>query len=71
MLLSFRVVLAVAAALTASMAVSACHTAGGLCATSHDCCRGYKCVSVALPERDEVSMSSFIHDLWTHRPGRD
>ncbi|KAG2086541.1 uncharacterized protein F5147DRAFT_728897, partial [Suillus discolor] len=74
MRLSFRVVLAVVAALTASIADSAdseCHTADGLCTTNHDCCRGYICMPIALPERDEVSMSSFIQDLWTHRLGRD
>ncbi|KAG1851779.1 hypothetical protein C8R48DRAFT_360427 [Suillus tomentosus] len=67
---SFRVV-AVAAALGVSMAVSAdseCQYAGGLC-TTEDCCPGNACMpNEADPE---VSMSDLIQDLWTHRRGRD
>ncbi|KAG1778860.1 hypothetical protein EV702DRAFT_141966 [Suillus placidus] len=64
--LSFRVVLAVVIALTASMAVSAhskCYPAGSLCTSKEDCCHGYECVTVLDLQFDEVSMSSFIHDL--------
>ncbi|KAG2365643.1 hypothetical protein BDR07DRAFT_1398273 [Suillus spraguei] len=43
---SFQVVLAIIAALTVSMTVSAdteCHTAGRDCEFNYDCCRGYRC----------------------------
>jgi len=63
MLLSFRVVLAVLAALTASVTVSAdieCHTAGGLCGRNRDCCRGYVCASSALLGRDEPETGEYL-----------
>jgi len=68
--LTFRVVLAVVAALTAFMAVSAdadggCHS-GSLCKSKADCCNGYECVLTEDPNFDEVSMSSFIQDLLTY-----
>ncbi|KAG2340342.1 hypothetical protein BDR05DRAFT_541482 [Suillus weaverae] len=70
--LSFRVVLAVVAALTVSMAVSAdsdCFSTGHLCNTNKDCCHDHICVAVTDPHFDEVSTSSFIQDLLTHRHG--
>jgi hypothetical protein len=70
--LSFRVVLAVVAALTVSMAVSAdseCGSTGDLCNTQKDCCNGYECIQVFDHHFDEVSMtrSSFIRHLLTPR----
>lgn len=56
--LSFRVVLAVVAALTVSMTVNAdtdtkCHSKGGLCNSKADCCHGYECVPVLDLKFDE------------------
>ncbi|KAG2365396.1 hypothetical protein BDR07DRAFT_1398974, partial [Suillus spraguei] len=75
---SFRVVLAVIAALTVSMIVSAdsqCTAPGDFCTMGEDqCCSGFQCVpELAIIDDSngtEVSMSSFIQDLLTHRRGR-
>lgn len=70
--LSFRVVLTVVAALTMSMTVSAdteCNSKDALCSSKADCCHGYDCVPVLDLQFDEVSMSSSIQNLLTHRRG--
>jgi hypothetical protein len=67
MRLTFRVILAVLAALTVSMTVSACNDGGLICNSAADCCPGYKCAKEQIVG---VSMSSFIRDLLTHRRGR-
>ncbi|KAG1847877.1 hypothetical protein DFJ58DRAFT_797197 [Suillus subalutaceus] len=72
MRLCFQVVLAVVAALTVSMAVSAeseCHSDDHLCNTDKDCCNDSVCVAVFDPHVDEVSFSSLIQDLLTHPYG--
>ncbi|KAG2354093.1 hypothetical protein BDR07DRAFT_1430832, partial [Suillus spraguei] len=70
-------VLAVIAALTASVIVSAdsqCTAPGDYCTMGkRQCCPGFHCVpelSINTEDGKEVSMSSFIQDLLTHRRGR-
>ncbi|KAG1740688.1 hypothetical protein EDB19DRAFT_1708487 [Suillus lakei] len=61
MRLSF--VLAIVAALTAFMAVSAdseCYTAGGFCNSDKDCCHGYECVAVYNYHFDEVVVAFLV-----------
>ncbi|KAG1784483.1 uncharacterized protein HD556DRAFT_232175 [Suillus plorans] len=62
---SFRVVLAVVAALAVSMVVSAdgeCQLISWPCESSEDCCRGFHWVKMPLRVIDKVSMNSFIQD---------
>ncbi|KAG2040805.1 hypothetical protein BDR03DRAFT_948568 [Suillus americanus] len=71
MRLTFRVVLAVVAALTVSMAVNAqdsgCITDGNFCNSDADCCAGSGCW---LEQIDVyASMSGFIQDLLTYQRG--
>ncbi|KAG1886691.1 hypothetical protein F4604DRAFT_1723095 [Suillus subluteus] len=58
MRLSFRVVLAVVATLTVSMAVSAdseCYTGYHVCDSDADCCPGYECTSKIGPRHGSIS----------------